>query len=373
MSKPVHQHFIPKSYLNNFAISEDDKNFISAKNRDKDNIITVSTRDICVDKNLYTLPASENKFAIEHFYADNIDGKFPEVYRMLIDKTTNDIDIQTKVDIISVALSLYFRTPKFLNQENKIFEELVREAQKNSKGGDFIIEYANEEIIINPDEVEQIIKEKREHNRIKFLTQHLDAYEKFVKSKVRDVIYVYHIIDESELITSDNPVIIRAYADPTDKNFDANKHYNQVINPFDKTNTIHLPLDNKTILTILPNLDAFPDLKIKRLEKLKIDTIMYNNDIERYSERWILGKPGSIEKHIKDQAEFNEKNTEALSAVDAYMEKTIQMKELTELIEKNGVKNVDVLAKTKFMQTLESVKNDPNFGKILETINIANL
>lgn len=372
MSKPVHQHFIPKSYLNNFAISEDDKNFISAKDRDKDKVITVSTRDICVDKNLYTLPQNENKFAIEHFYADNIDGKFPEVYKMLIEKTTNDIDIQTKVNIISVALSLYFRTPKFLNQENRIFEELVREAQKNSKGGDFIIEYANEEIIISPNEVEQIIKEQRENNRIKFLSQHLDAYEKFVKSKIKDVIYVYHIIDESELITSDNPVIIRPYADPTDKNFDAEKHYNQVINPFDKTNTIHLPLNNKTILTILPNLDAFPDLKIKRLEKLQIDTVMYNHDIERYSERWILGKPGSIEKHIKDQAEFNEKNPEAVSAVAAYIEKTIQIKELTELIEKNGVKNEDVRAKAKYMETLESVKNDPNFGKILKTINNAN-
>ena len=131
MSKPVHQHFIPKSYLNNFAINDGDKNFISAKNKENEKLITVSTREICVEKNLYTLPKSENKFAIEHFYADNIDGKFPEVYKILTDKSINKIDFETKVNIISVALSLYFRTPKFLNQENKIFEELVREAHNN--------------------------------------------------------------------------------------------------------------------------------------------------------------------------------------------------------------------------------------------------
>jgi len=372
MSKPVHQHFIPKSYLNNFAINNKGKYFISAKSKENDKPLTLSTRDICVEKNLYTLTDSDNKFAIEHFYADNIDGKFPEVYKILKDRTISEIDFETKVNIISVALSLYFRTPKFLNQENRIFEELVREAHKKSKGGDFIIDYAGEEIIITPNEVEQIIKEQKENNRIKFLSQHLEAFEKFVKTKIKDVIYVYHIIDDSELITSDNPVLIRPYADPTDKNFDHEEYYSQEINPFDRRNTIHLPLDNKTILTILPNLDSFPDLKIRRLEKLHFDTIMYNNDVERYSERWILGKPGSIEKHMRDQIEFDKPTPENKAILDAYIEKTIQLKELTELIEKNGVKNADVLAKAKYMETLDSVKNDPNFGVILDTINKSN-
>lgn len=372
MSKPIHQHFIPKSYLNNFAVSEDGKNFISAKNSEEDKIITVSTRDICVNKNLYTLPNDENKFAIEHFYADNIDAEFPKIYKTLKDKTVSDIDRETKEKIISVALSLYFRTPKFLNEENKLFEELVCEAQKNSKGGDFIIEYAGEEITISPKEVQLIIKEQKENNRINFLSQHLDNYEKLIKSKIKDTIYVYHLIDDSQFITSDNPVIIRPYADPTDENFDAEKHYNQVVNPFDRANTIHLPLDNKTILTILPNLDSFPDLKIRRLEKLRIDTVMYNIDIERYSERWILGMPGSIENHLEEQIEFNKPSPENIKAVDGYIEKTVQLKKLTELIEKNGLINNDVLKKARHMETLKSVNEDPNFKRILHIINKAN-
>jgi len=374
MSNPIHQHFIPRSYLNNFGTSENDKNFISAKNKNDDKIITVSTKDICVEKNLYTLPPKENqnKFAIEHFYADNIDGKYPEVYKILTNKDISDIDIPTKVNIISVALSLYFRTPKFLNQENILFEKLVKEAHKKSKGGDYIIEYGGESIIINPEEVEQIIKEQKEHNRIKFLSQHLESFEIFVKSKIQDAINVYHIIDESEFITSDNPVIIRPYADPTDEKFDSEEYYSQDINPFDKRNTIHLPLDSKTILTILPNLDEFPDLKIRRLEKLQFDTIMYNHDIERYSERWILGKKESIENHLIDQIEFDKPTPENIQMLNAYKEKTILLKELTILIEKNGVQNVEVFEKAMYMETRDSVKKDPNFEKILKTIKTAN-
>jgi len=375
MSKPIRQHFIPRSYLNNFGTSNDGKNFIGAKNKESEKIINVSTKDICVEKNLYTLPEVEgqNKFAIEHFYGDNIDGKFPKVYKILTDRNINDIDLETKELIISVALSLYFRTPKFLNQENRIFEELVTQAHKKSKGGDFIIEYAGEEITINPEEVEQIIKEQKENNRIKFLSQHLEAYGMFVKSKIKDAINVYHIIDDSELITSDNPVIIRPHVDPTDENFDEEKYFSQYINPFDKRNTIHLPIDSKTILTILPNLDDFPDLKIRRLEKMQFDTVMYNHDLQKYSDSWILGSVESIENHLRDQIKFDKPTPENILMLDKYKEKTIQLKELTDLIEKKGIQNKEVFEKAKYMETLDSVKEDPNFASVLKTIEIANI
>lgn len=56
---------------------------------------------------------------------------------------------------------------------------------------------------------------------------------------------------------------------------------------------------------------------------------MYNNDIESNSEMWILGMLGSIENHLKDQEKYSRETPEAVSAVNAYMEKTIQLKQLT--------------------------------------------
>lgn len=126
MNSPIRQHFIPRSYLNNFAKHEKpDKYFVFA--RRKEGVIKISTKDICVEKNLYTLPTNEQtkKFAIEKFYADNVDSVFPEVYRILTNDSLVSIDFETRLKIINTALSLYFRTPKFLNKQNKIFEDLV--------------------------------------------------------------------------------------------------------------------------------------------------------------------------------------------------------------------------------------------------------
>lgn len=373
MSKPIHQHFIPRSYLNNFATKDGEKRFIGAKDKNTDVIKVVSTRDICVDKNLYTLPItdSENKFAIEHFYADNVDAKFPEIYAILTNKEIVDIDWETKTNIISVVLSLYFRTPKFLNQENKIFEELVRQGQKKSDGGDFIIEYGGEEINIYPEEIEQIIKERKENNRIKFLSQHLIDYGSFVKNKLKDGISVYHIIDDSEYITSDNPVIIRPYIQPTEE-FIPENYNDEEINPFDKKNTIHVPINSKTLLTILPNLDDYPDLKIRRLDKTKFDTVMYNHDVERYSEKWILGENSNILNHIKDQIDFAKSTPENEAMLADYKEKTIELYELFNLIKLHGVRNEKVVEKANYMKTLKSVQDDSNFLSMFKDIEAAN-
>ena len=77
MSKPQRQHFIPRSYLNNFAENQDGKYFIYCKKKESDRINRLSTKDICVTKNLYTIPNTRNnQFAIENFYADKIDSIF---------------------------------------------------------------------------------------------------------------------------------------------------------------------------------------------------------------------------------------------------------------------------------------------------------
>jgi hypothetical protein len=291
MSNPVRQHFIPRSYLNNFSESVDDKFFIHAKRSDSDKILKLSTKDICVDKNLYTIPTEDKKrrFDIEHFYADKVDSVFPGVYNLLTYPAVNSIDFEKRLDIISTALSLYFRTPKFLNIQNQLFKDIISKSFELTKKEEVTVKIFGEELKINRNEAEQFIKERKEHNRIKFLFQHLVSYEKFVQSKLKDNIAVYYIGDESEFITSDNPVIIRPYADPTQPGFDHEQYYRQNINPFDPSNIIHLPIDRKTILTVLPATGEHPSDYLQRMEIGKVDVLMYNSDIQKYSEDWVLG------------------------------------------------------------------------------------
>jgi hypothetical protein len=102
MSKPVRQHFIPRSYLNNFSENEGDKYFIYGCRKGNNGIISrLSTKDICLQRNLYTIPTNDEtkKFAIEHFYDKNVDGVYPDIYNILTDDNIKLIDFDTRLKI----------------------------------------------------------------------------------------------------------------------------------------------------------------------------------------------------------------------------------------------------------------------------------
>jgi hypothetical protein len=373
MNKPKHQHFIPKSYLNNFSFEKDYTPFLNVKFNNETEIKEISTSNICVKKNLYTLPISneELKYSLEHFYADNIDSKFPHIYKILTDRNQTLIDVNTKTEIISIALSLYFRTPKFLNYHNSVIEKIVRHyAKTDIKSTRF--NYLGREIKIQKEEVEKLIAEEKLKNKIHFLTEHLLLYEELVKSKINDTINVYHIVDDSEFITSDNPILIRALIDPTAPNYSFDEFKNRAVNPFDKTNTIHLPIDNKTMLSILPNTKNQSIGNIFRLNKLKVDTIIYNHEIEEYSENCIMGNKTSLVSYLRDKQEYFEGNPVAEKHLADYKEKTFQMTELLKIIEEKGFNSKELIDAVKRLNEIESVKTDLGFITIKKYIETKN-
>lgn len=369
MSKPKRQHFIPRSYLNNFADKLDEKYFIYGKMKGADKVDEpISTKDICIEKNLYTLPTidAERKFDLEHFYADNIDSVFPAILSLLKDKSTVIIDFETRLKIITTSLSLYFRTPKFLNIQNQFFVNVLKHAFEGTKDDEVTISFLGEDLRIKREETEQIIKERRENNRIQFLVEHLESYERLVQSKLMDDISVYHIYDDSEFITSDNPVIIRAQADPTHPDFDEDEYFNQTINPFEKTNMIHLPIDRKTMLTIIPSSEKTTiSASLRRMEIGLLDVMIYNSDIERYSEKWILGSKDGIEQHLHIQYEANVESQENAKHVENYKQRTLAFNDLVKLMEKHGVKSEEVKNQIDEMEKHPFISSDPNFRKLV--------
>ena len=132
MSAPVRQHYIPRSYLKNFATKKDKKKFvIDGYKLDEDVLIKdLSTKDICLEKHIYTIETKDDskKFALETYYADNVDSEYPNIYKILTDKSIKKVDKNQKIQILYVCLSLYFRTPHYLNQHNKITNEILDNA-----------------------------------------------------------------------------------------------------------------------------------------------------------------------------------------------------------------------------------------------------
>jgi len=369
MSKPVRQHFIPRSYLNNFAEIEGDKHFVFAKRKEHELVRKYSTKDICVEKNLYTVPVDDDnkKFDLEHFYADRIDSVFPEAYRFLIDKQNTVIDFEMRLKVISVCLSLYFRTPKFLNIENDAFERIFEQIENDTENVKVVI--FGKEIVISKEEAKKIIREKKEDNRRYFLRQHLIDYEKFVSCKLLDNMAVYHIPDDNEFITSDNPVVLRPFVDVTKSDYNLEEYYSREIDPFDPKNMICLSLDPKTILIILPSEDnKVVNTFLQQSDINFFDVLMYNSEIEKFSDQWIVGSDKGIQSHIADQVKYNKDTPENRKLLDNYQKKTIKFIQLQKIIDKYGLYSDEVKSELAQLKELDYMANDNGFRRLASAL-----
>jgi len=359
MSKPKHQHFIPKSYLKNFAVLQNEKFFVEAKLKTEDQPKgqLLSIRDVCVDKNLYTLPHIEgdDKYSLEKYYADNIDAVYPEVYELLTGPSKTYITKKQRAQIVMTTMSLFFRTPKFLNlnerRTNLILEYGVRNHINNE--GYVKFKFQDNDFNFHVDTIEEVRANLKIKHKLKFLREHLDAWRKFVEFKINAGLTVYHIYEDLELITSDNPVRMHSVA--------GNR-----FSVFDPTNIISVPLDNKHFLIIFPNTESAMHDRIFREERDKWFGLTSNLEVDRNSEDWIIGKPKSIHAHIADQKKYGEHNTENLQAVEDMKEKAFDVKDLFFIIEKAGtLANQKVADKVKELRKKRIHRDDPEMQKMV--------
>jgi hypothetical protein len=358
MSNPKHQHFIPKSYLKNFAQQEQGKFFVEAKlkSEDKPKEKLLSIQDICVDKNLYTIPHAQgdDKYKIERYYAENIDAVYPEIYALLTDSSITYITLKQRAEIVMTTMSLFFRTPKFLNLNERRVNLILDYAVKNHIDEKGIVKYKFRDYDFNfhIDEIENVKTHLRIKNKIKFLQEHLKTWHQFIEFKVKSGLVVYRMYQDNELITSDNPVSMRSMA-------------GNPFNVFDPTNIISVPLDNKHYLTIMPNTEEATLDRIHRGERDIWFGLTTNSEVEENSEDWILGKPGSVTKHLNDQIKYNALTAENFQAVEDTEERAVDAIKLWELINRTGFRNQQVADLVKEQRKKRIHKDDPEMQKIV--------
>lgn len=351
MNNPVRQHYIPKSYLRNFAENRDNKYFVSIKRKNEDIIKdNISIKDICVEKNLYTLSdITENKFLLENFYADNIDAVYPEIYELLIDDCCTKITSEQRSKIIATVLSLYFRTPKFLNAHNELTKAVLRSLldYANPTTGIVKADFLGRKLEFHISEINQVQEEVLLENKRAFLHTHLKFFSEFINYKQNDGIVVIKITDEAELITCDNPVIIRGVL-------------GEGFHLFDPSNIIDIPLNSKYYLTIMPkNLRALTD-KIHRWENDTLFAVSTNLQIEQNAEDVLIGSHKSLENHISDQINYNKSTPDTIKLLELMKQKAEKLKEIDELMSINNcsITHPIVLSKIKELSQLELFKGD---------------
>ena len=354
MSKPKRHHYIPKSYLKNFALNQDDKYFVEAKLIKEETIKPdlISIVDICVGKNLYTIPNVEgdDKYAIEKYYASEIDAVFPDIYELLINEEISQLTDEQRRKVILASLSLFFRTPKFLNLYAAQIDNMLTYAVQNHMDAEGRVTFKHDiyDLDFHISQVGEIREELNIQNKIAFLDNHLKDLHDFVEYKLKAGMMMITITGEGNLITSDNPVIIRSNVNP---DFDL----------FDPTNIIHLPIDNKHYLMIAPNSeDALPNSVFRTTNDDILFVLTNNLQVEQNAESWIFGKPGTVKEHIDDQIKYNEITPENLQRVADLEIKSKNYVKLGEMMDEFGITDQRVISFIEQLLKDPLHQDDPN-------------
>ncbi|RZJ92147.1 MAG: DUF4238 domain-containing protein [Chryseobacterium sp.] len=338
MSNPKRQHFIPRSYLKNFAVKQDDKYFVEAKMLNesgvKENLLSIV--DICVSKNLYTVPQAEGeeKYAIEKYYANEVDGIYPEIYKLLTNTEISELTEDQRRKIILTTMSLFFRTPKFLNMNNKYLEAVLDHAIEHHMDSSGMVKFENTDFKLDfhVSTLGEIREELKLQNKLNFIENHMKDLHEFVEYKLQAGLMVIEITGDGDLITSDNPVIMKSQKS---SNFDV----------FDPTNIINLPIDNKHYLMIAPNSEGAMKDQVFRSSHSDIMFVLSNNlQVEQNAESWIFGKPGTVSSHISDQIKYNELTAENLKHLEDMQTRSKNYVELSALIDELGITHQNVIA-----------------------------
>lgn len=365
MAGPKHQHFIPKSYLKNFSNIEGDKAFVETMNVHTNEIKPkISINDICVSKNIYTLPdvTGEGKYALERYYGENVDGVYPDVYKLLTDDTIIEISSDDRHKILSTALSLYFRTDKFLNRDIDSIKKTINDISNiDFKQNPMVQVIVNgKEYVVEEQTTFDVQDQIKIDTKLAYLMGHLEDWENFVEYKYQSQISVYRVSEEIPLITCDNPVDIYHPTNPS-------------AHIFDPANSIQLPLDQYHYLWISPNTEPSKRNIIYRGMRDKWFALTSNSTMQHNATNFIISKANSLQQHLNQQTEHNTQTPENLAAEESIKFRTEQLMQFVSIVRSKGLRSKEAITKFKELSEDSRFKEDEQFqyyNKILSAAGV---
>ncbi len=322
------QHYVPRTYLKNFAKAKGDEFYIKAlpiETPTSDKIIGINTTNVCLERNLYTLPGEthEQKMLIEKFYSDEIEQHYNGIYNLLNDPNKKTLTPEERERIIATVVTMFYRTTKWLNQHNDLMKRVYTQMfQLCEQTGKDYFTYEGTKISIKDKKLDDFLKENKMENRPAQVMSQLEVALKLIQVRVKsDNIYLSTLVDEGcEFITSDNPVILQNISGGD-------------IMPFDPNNIMKLPIDNKTMLFLMPDADENLRNQIIRHNVsgnyCKSEQLISNSEQFQKADKFILGDDGSLNSylHTKNFAEspLSEEEMKSIKSIDDFINKGKQL------------------------------------------------
>mgnify|MGYP000185931283 FL=1 len=212
MTEPKRHHYVPQTYLKNFAFKKNNQYKVNVIDKTSRNIFLSNISNIAVEKEFYTVSTMPDKYMWEKYYGQAIEPIMADLFKSLRGKCENCL-IVNKSQVINSMDKNYFSmiiTIQFLrgihsrNYEKDIFVKNVpelfgKDIQKYEEINsddyyDILDSYQNDESLFR----EIVMKTNIDNLRVANIAQYL----------INRNWIVYKIVDNSEFVTSDNPVMI---------------------------------------------------------------------------------------------------------------------------------------------------------------------
>lgn len=279
-------HFVPRTYLKNFAHRKKDDFYVSVLQKDQpcEKIFESNITNVCAENHLYTLKGNnESRLQLENIYSNIFENEYANLFSILTNDDIWEITTEKKKSIVSAVLTMFYRTKKWINVYNTFADESMNKIFQVCKQfhTDHYINSNGKRINIKGKSLEELQYNQKNITRIPIILTQLKTALKLIEAKQFDNIYIFKINDNCEFITSDNPVLAR------------NINKTTTI-PFDIDNAYYLPISNKYLLSIFPKED-FPDNNIIiRMGINKEQVADFNKKQLSNSDKFIIGSNKGI-------------------------------------------------------------------------------
>jgi len=299
MNETKRQHYVPRTYLQKFAVKRKKNYNINAVDKnDLEKIIFPNVENVCLETDIYTLKGDtkEQRQALETFYSNNVENVYTEVYQTLTDETVTDISEELHHKIVMTIITMMYRTSKWIHFYNDHFDKVLEKMFSVCKQTDQdYFKYEGYKYSIKGKSLKEVQKEVNDRQKeIMVLTQ-LDMAFKLINIRKFDGILVSKLSIDNQLITSDNPVIL--------SNIDPGR-----IVTFDPENMIWLPLDSRHILKIMPHSLSDGNHRITRTNhngSISIAKMVGNNSSQlSASYKYILGSKKGLTEYISKKEDY---------------------------------------------------------------------
>lgn len=284
MGETRRMHYVPRTYMEKFAVAKGDQYYIAALPKAGGTIFHPNLVNVCTEKDLYLLPGEteEQRQLLEKMYSDLYEVGYNTIYKILTDKAKETVTAGEHYAIIGFVVSMFYRNNSWHNFHNHVTDEMIQRAYTLTKEqGTASFFFEEKEISIAGKSLEELQKEMKIENRPAISLVTAQTIFKLIRLRtLTDIVTVVEAQPGHEFLTSDNPVWYKA-ADIKQRPI-----------PFDPTNTLAIPIDGQHLLQLQPWRDHFPwEMLGRSLEPLPGAVTSVNNHFQAHQcSRFLLGK-----------------------------------------------------------------------------------